>query len=130
MRTSHTNAITAKRGPVFATVTCTICGDKIDAGSAFKDKTGRYWCLDHEKRGKLLNRAAELGYPAISFTGAVKQHYPVQGLPNYIAPTRYAIGFVGNEDNASLWLINALHGANDVIDAALFYIEQGNENDA
>jgi len=47
-----------------------------------------------------------------------------------ITTTPNIVHFVISANNASLWFVNALHGANDEIDAALSYIEQGNENDA
>jgi hypothetical protein len=46
---------------------------------------------------------------------------------NITAPN--TVHFVNTATNASLYLINALHGSNDVIDVALRYIERqrGNE---
>lgn len=92
MASPRTNAFTKKRAPVFTISACTICGERLDTSSAFKDATGKLWCSVHEKRGLLLDWAAKYNYPAIRFTGAVKKFYPVPGFPEYVAPEKFAIG--------------------------------------
>lgn len=118
---SRTNTFTKKRVSISATTACVICGERLDTSAA--DATGKYWCQDHEKRGRLLDWAAKYNYPAIHFTGAVKKFYPVPGFPAYIAPTKYVIGFEGAKENKYLWEINIFQGCNDVIDAAIAYID-------
>jgi hypothetical protein len=117
----RTNVFTKKRVSISATPACAICGERLDTAAA--DATGKYWCQDHAKRGRLLDWAAKHNYPAIRFTGAVKKFYPVPGLPEYIAPTKYAIGFEGDKESRYLWEINIFQGCNDVIDAAIAYID-------
>lgn len=123
MKTSRTNAIPVKRNHIVVNARCALCSTNLDMIEALKGSTEKYWCPLHEKRGRLLNRAAELGYPAICFTGAVVRHPPVQGLPDYIGPTKYAIGIEGDTVNKALWLINAVCGSDDLIEGALRYIE-------
>lgn len=112
-----------QQNPVFSFVECKRCGNRASIGDAFKDVSGQYWCLSHKDRGMLLNWAHEHSYPAITFVGKTIKHYPVQGLPDYIAPIKYHIGFEGNKGNKDLWEINTMIGDDDLISAAIACIE-------
>ncbi len=106
---------------VFSVVECIGCSHRVDRATAFRGMDGRYWCIEHTNRGKLLDWAQEHGYPAIVFTGKTIRHYPVQGLPDYIAPIKYRIGFESGKNSKDIWVTNAVCGSDDLISAAMNY---------